>query len=133
MTTEVLRTIPVSRTSVPDLEKMVELTKTYENGQVTTLYAGAGGASRRSVDAVEPLFFKNPHGKRESVSWHQSGFIVSGTDIVSRPSVRRRALFMLVWSPNDKHWMTWSVGKVSSVAQGKRLIDNILRTGILPE
>lgn len=135
MTTEQanLLTIPVSQDSLPDLEKMVKLTKVYDNGHVTTLYA-ASRATYYAVDAVEPKFFKNSHGQRESVSFHQSGFIVSGTDVhCHNAPVRRRSAFMLVWCEDDKRWMTWSIGSVSSVAQGKRVIDYILKTGVLPE
>jgi hypothetical protein len=130
---EDLRTIPVSQDSVPDLDKMVKLTKTYKvSGEVTTLYA-AGRATLNAIDSVEPLFFKTPHGKRETVSNHRSGFIVSSTDTVARLPVRRRAAYLLVYGENDQRWMTWRVGMVSSIAQGKRLIDKILETGILPE
>jgi len=131
--TEVLRTIPVSQDSLPDLEKMVKLTKTYDNGNVTVLYA-ASRATRNAIDAVTPKFFKNKHGQRESVSFHRSGFIISCTDVhCSNAPVRRRSAFLLVWGENDKCWMTWHVGSVSSIDQGKRLIERILETGILPE
>lgn len=131
-TTEDLRTIPVSKNSLPNLEKMVKLTKTYDSGTVTVLYA-AQRATLFAVDAVAPLFFKTPHGKRESVTWYKSGFIVSGTDVhCHNAPIRRRQAFLLVWGENDKVWMTWSIGSVSSIDQGKRLIDNVLKTGILP-
>lgn len=135
MTTEaeILRTIPISQDSLPDLEKMVKLTKTYDNGNVTVLYA-AGRATRYTIDSVTPKFFKNPHGQRESVSFHRSGLIMSCTDVhCSNAPVRRRSAFLLVWGENDKCWMTWHIGSVSSIAQGERLIDKILESGILPE
>lgn len=132
-TTEDLRTIPVSQGSLPDLEKMVKLTKTYENGNVTVLYA-ASRATRDAIDSVTPKFFKNRHGQRESVSFHRSGLIMSCTDVhCSNAPVRRRSAFLLVWGENYKCWMTWSIGSVSSIDQGKRLIDRILKTGVLPE
>lgn len=128
-----LRTTPVSQDSLPDLENMVKLAKTYENGNVTVLYA-AGRATRDAIDSVTPKFFKNRHGQRESVSFHRSGFVMSCTDVhCSNAPVRRRSVFLLVWGVNDECWMTWHVGSVSSIDQGKRLIDRILKTGVLPE
>lgn len=117
----------------PVLEEMQALTKTYSSGNSVTLYSSIS-ATRTRIDEVEPKFFKAKHGKWPSETFYRSGFVVSSTDVHAMGGkVRRRAAFILLWSPNDERWMTWSIGSVKSVTQGKRLIDNILKTGILPE
>lgn len=124
--------IPSISTAVVDIDNMVKLIKTYDDGQTVTLHAAAY-ASHDVVIAAEPTFFKTPHGKRESESYHLSGFIMSGTDVycVGAP-VRRRTAYMVVWDDGEKRWMTWCLGSVNSITQGKRLIDHTLATGVLP-
>lgn len=108
-----------------------KITKDYGNGNVTTLEIGPS-ATYYNVNQVEPKFFATPHGSRESVTWHRVGFIVSATDNVVHPPVRRRHVFLWVHCPDENRWMTWSLRSVGSIREGERLIDEIMETGVIP-
>lgn len=91
--------------NVVDLDSLTKVTKTYSSGDTTVLYIG-----------------------REC----KSGMIVSCTDNhCSDAPIRRRAVWLLAWSVTDSCWFIWHVSSVSSIYSGKRLIDNILETGVL--
>ena len=66
------------------------------------------------------------------MTYYKSGMIVSSTDnhYYNAP-VRRRAVFLLAWSVVDSCWLIWHVSSVSSIYSGKRMIDDILETGML--
>lgn len=110
-----------------DLKKVKE---TYDNGVSVELLTGCL-ATREFVDEIEPLFFKNPHGSRESVTWHGPGFIVSATDRHCGKPVRRRGAYLVVFSESDQRWMTWYLGSVGSIAIGQRVIDRVMETGVI--
>lgn len=133
ITEQELVTVPGPSNTIVDVNNMVKLTKHYDSDVDVVLYA-ASYASKDGLDATEPLFQRFPHGKRESITFHRSGLIVSHTDVhCHNQPVRRRGAYMFVYCPLEANWMTWSIGSVTSIAQGKRLIDHILKTGILPE
>jgi len=128
-----LVTVPGTDKEIVDIANMVRLSKTYvSNGDLIEFYA-AQYASECGIKIAEPRFFSVKHGKRESISYYKSGFIVSGTDVYCHNApIRRRTAYMLVWDEDTKRWMTWHLENVSSINQGKRLIDRTLATGILP-
>ncbi len=117
--------------NVVDLDSLTKVTKTYSSGDTTVLYVGRE-CTPDSVNEVEPRFLRNRHGSRESVTYYKSGMIVSSTDnhCYNAP-VRRRAVFLLAWSVVDSCWLIWHVSSVSSIYSGKRMIDDILETGML--
>lgn len=117
--------------NVVDVDGLIKLTKTYTNDSETVLYAGRE-CTADVVDEVEPRFLRNKHGARETVTYYKSGMIVSGTDrYCHNAPVRRRSVFLLVWSVTDSCWFIWHVDSVPSIYSGKKLIDDILDTGVL--
>lgn len=114
-----------------DLAKLTRVKETYGNGTSVELLTGRT-ATRDFIDEIEPSFFRTPHGSRETVSWHGPGFIVSSTDrhCGGKP-IRRRSVFLVVFSESDERWMTWSLGSVDSVRVGQRVIDRVMKTGII--
>lgn len=115
-----------------NLDELPKVTKTYDNGEAV-VFRAAPYADTHQVDLAEPLFLKNPSGKREAISYHKSGFVVSTTDTAaSNGPVRRRSVWMLLYIVDDKKWATWRVESCSTISEGKRMIDEILRTGKLP-
>lgn len=130
-----LVTVPGLSTDVVDIENMTKLVETYPNGSTTVLYA----AKYCSVDAIKngcgKYFFDHGNASRPSYSFHRSGVVTGNTDHhAGNAPIRRRAVFILCWSESDKSWTMWSCSSVSfsSVAQGKRFINKILDSGVLP-
>lgn len=116
----------------PDLVELTRVTKKYVSGQQTVLYADPS-ASLSCMQQAVPKFFATPHGRRETMSYHRGGLVVSCTDVhCSDAPKRRRSVFMYVYDEEDDVWMMWYVDDVDSIRQGKRLIDEALETGVLP-
>lgn len=123
-------TIPTGRRDeVVDTANMTKIVKDFGNHS-TNLFAAAYCHEGVIRNIRGGKFLDTPHGKRETMSFHKCGVIVSGTDVhcVGAP-VRRRSVFLLVWIEADKTWDMWHVDSCNSIRQGKAMIDRILETG----
>ena len=83
------------------------------------------------MERAEPLFFKTPHGKRETFTIHRGQLIVRNTVTFTgcKPQ-RMTTVYLFLHDTDADSWSTLHAGSASSIYQAKKLIDRILDSGI---
>ena len=87
--------------------------------------------SLTDMERAEPLFFKTPHGKRETYTIHRGQLIVRNTvQFTGCKPQRMTTVYLFLRDPDTDNWSTLHAGGASTLYQAKKLIDRILDSGI---
>lgn len=87
--------------------------------------------SLSDMERAEPLFFKTPHGKRETYTIHRGQLIVRNTvQFTGCKPERKTTVYLFLHDTDTNNWSTLHAGGASTLYQAKKLIDHILDTGI---
>jgi hypothetical protein len=87
------------------------------------------------VERAEPVFFRKPHGKRETYTMHRGCMIVRNTQLYTGGlrgiKVRETAVYLFGTSGDTGKLVTSCAAgcDITSIYQAKKLIDRILAQG----
>lgn len=78
------------------------------------------------IERAEPLFFKTPHGKRETFTVYRGFLIVRNTVRITNKPERRTVVYIFGKSSTSGELQTLCVFHPNGIPQAKRMIDKAL-------
>jgi len=87
-------------------------------------------ASEYDMERACPVFFRTPHGKRETFTIHRGQLIVRNTvQFTGQRPQRMTTVYLFLVDGPDAPDLSCLGGNASSIRQAKRLIDDTLESG----
>lgn len=87
------------------------------------------GTSLSQMQNKMPMFFKTPHGKRETYSVYRGQLIVRKTVQFTHSPPERKTVVYIVYIDDNGDLDTFHIGESANVRQAKKLIDKVLESG----